>query len=156
MSKTQKSPAEIAAYYAEIERRHPEQRHTLGDRPQPPLQLLRCRRCAASPRAVFTRYAYGLPAYKVQCEQCGSQIKPQMWGVGKMFAEIPHTVTEAEALADACELWNASQKRAAIIADIMRMYEQLDDKNKALFRIAVYAAHDKEEREQQAKDGERE
>lgn len=113
MSKTQKSPEEIAAYYAEIERRHPEQRHTLGDRPQPPLQLLRCKRCAASPCAVFTRYAYGLPAYKVQCEQCGSQSKPQMWGVGKMFAEIPHTVTEAEALADACELWNASQIGAA-------------------------------------------
>lgn len=50
------------------------------------------------------------------------------------------------------------EERAAIIADIMRMHEQLDDKNKALFRIAVYAAHDKEEeeREQQAKDGERE
>ena len=48
------------------------------------------------------------------------------------------------------------EERAAIIADIMRMYEQLDDKNKALFRITVYAAHDEEEREQQAKDGERE
>ena len=50
------------------------------------------------------------------------------------------------------------EERAAIITDIMRMYEQLDDENKALFRIAVYAVHDKEEeeREQQAKDGERE
>jgi hypothetical protein len=52
------------------------------------------------------------------------------------------------------------EERAAIIADISRMYEQLDDENKELFRIAVavYAVHDKEEeeREQQAKDGERE
>ena len=50
------------------------------------------------------------------------------------------------------------EERAAIIADIMRMYEQLNDENKALFRIAVYAVRDneEEEREQQAKDGERE
>lgn len=50
------------------------------------------------------------------------------------------------------------EERAAIIADIMRMYEQLNDENKALFRIAVYAVRDKEEeeREQQEKDGERE
>jgi hypothetical protein len=49
------------------------------------------------------------------------------------------------------------EERAAIIADIMRMYEQLNDENKVLFRIAVCAVHDKEEeeREQQAKDGER-
>lgn len=48
------------------------------------------------------------------------------------------------------------EERAAMIADICRKYEQLDNKNKEHFRIAVYAAHDKEEREQQAKDGERE
>ena len=50
------------------------------------------------------------------------------------------------------------EERAAIIADIKRMYEQLNDENKALFLIAVYAVRDKEEeeREQQAKDGERE
>lgn len=113
MQRNKSSAAELAAYYAEIEQRYPAQRHTLGDSPQPPFQLLRCRRCGASPRAVFTHYAYGIPAYKVMFARCGSQSKPQMWGVGKIFAEIPHTVTEAEALADACELWNASQIGAA-------------------------------------------
>ncbi len=113
MQRTKSSAAKLAAYYAEIERRHPAQRHTLGDSPQPPFQLLRCRRCTASPRVTFTRYAYGLPAYTVMCARCGSQSEPQMWGAGKIFAEIPHTVTEAEALADACELWNAEQLGAS-------------------------------------------
>lgn len=113
MQRTKSSAAKLAAYYAEIERRHPAQRHMLGDSPQPPFQLLRCRRCTASPCVTFTRYAYGLPAYTVMCARCGSQSKPQMWGVGKIFAEIPHTVTEAEALVDACELWNAEQLGAS-------------------------------------------
>lgn len=100
-------------YYAEQEHRHPHLRHVLGDNPPAPFNLLPCR-CGAAASPAFVRYGYGLPSYTVQCSGCGHRSQPQPWGVGLIFCENPHTITEREALHAACTEWNAEQSRAQI------------------------------------------
>jgi len=113
MKERRLTPTEKAAFYAELEKKHPERRHTLSDRPPAPLPLLPCRcGCTASPRFLYA--LYGLPCYRVECEHCGAASIPEPWGVLLLYAEeSPHMVTEPDALRRACDTWNRQQIRAA-------------------------------------------
>jgi hypothetical protein len=96
--------------YMELEKRHPERRHKLGDEPPAPVPLIACTRCGSQPRPAFLYALYGCPCYKVRCA-CGQQTTPDPWAVGLIFCDDPHTVTEPEALRNACDRWNAEQLR---------------------------------------------
>ena len=107
-------------FYEEMERRHPERQNQLGKNPPPPVPLLRCARCGSEPRPAFVYALYFCPCFTVRCECCGQQTEPEPWAVGLIFAENTHTVTEPEALRNACEKWNAKQLRHGARVTIRR------------------------------------
>lgn len=73
-------------FYKRLEQQHPERQNRLGQNPPPPVPLLSCTRC-------------------------GQQTTPEPWAVGSTFCGDPHTITEPEALRNACDRWNAEQLR---------------------------------------------
>ncbi len=98
-------------FYKRLERQHPERQNRLGQNPPPPVPLLSCTRCGSAPRPAFVYALYACPCYTVRCTRCGQQTTPEPWAVSSIFCGDPHTITEPEALRNACDRWNAEQLR---------------------------------------------
>lgn len=93
--------------YLELCEKYPRFRHTMGEHPESPFPLLPCPFCGGAAQTQFTMFGYGHPSYTVRCRKCAARSLPMSWGVGKIYpVEEMHTVTEQEALEDACRKWN--------------------------------------------------